>query len=331
MGLQTAMTGKSLYDVLGVTPDADDIVIRAAYRALMAKFHPDVNANGADRAREIVAAFGVLGRPESRAAYDLQRSVRQTSVRQTMSASAPATRSGPLARATPHRPTRRPVRMSFAWQGAGVAARVAPANQWLLPAIAMLVASTSLIATYSLVYGAELGVIDLAVPGEEGGSSPFGTAQTPRPVPSLTPAAPVAVAVPPDAEEVTVPGSSDEPLLVGDIVGAVKKFGQVRSRGGNAAVRKFSANCNRWARRANTLQAHDYCVAFDYAAQLGVDAGAVGSGESAASPYVLKMVEAPTGAGGSDSAFNRDPSGVRFATLRQIVERQLPSARQING
>lgn len=320
------MAGKSLYDVLGVTPDADDIVIRAAYRALMAKFHPDVNANGADRAREIVEAFGVLGRPESRAAYDLQRSVRQS-----MSSSTPATRSGPLARATPHRPTRRPVRMNFAWHGAGVATRAAPSNQWLLPAIAMLVASTSLIATYSLVYGAELGVIDLAAPGEEGGGTPFGVTQAPRSVPSLAPPAPVAVAVAPDAEEVTVPGSSDEPLLVGDIVGAVKKFNQVWMRGGDAAVRKFSANCNRWARRANTLQAHDYCVAFDYAARLGVGAGTGSGADNAASPYVLQTEEKSSRAGGSDAAFNPDPSGVRFATLRQIVERQLPSARQISG
>src|SRR5215212_2078509 len=63
------------YTILGVTPSAEDVVIGAAYRALMRHYHPDTNRDpGAQaRAREITAAYAVLRDPHSRAAYDAGR------------------------------------------------------------------------------------------------------------------------------------------------------------------------------------------------------------------------------------------------------------------
>jgi curved DNA-binding protein CbpA len=58
-----------LYDVLQVSPRAEVEVIRAAYRALARKYHPDHGGN----ARRMVAlndAWDVLGDPARRAAYD---------------------------------------------------------------------------------------------------------------------------------------------------------------------------------------------------------------------------------------------------------------------
>lgn len=67
------MTMKTLYDLLGVRPDADDATIRAAFRKAAKTYHPDANAG--DRAveqrfREITAAHAVLRDPERRAKYD---------------------------------------------------------------------------------------------------------------------------------------------------------------------------------------------------------------------------------------------------------------------
>jgi hypothetical protein len=63
------------YAILGVTPTAEDVVIGAAYRALMRHYHPDTNPDPSAQARaqEIVAAYSVLRDPERRAEYDAQR------------------------------------------------------------------------------------------------------------------------------------------------------------------------------------------------------------------------------------------------------------------
>jgi curved DNA-binding protein CbpA len=63
------------YATLGVSPASDDVVIQAAYRALMRKYHPDTNPSldAARKATEINAAYAVLGDPGRRAAYDMAR------------------------------------------------------------------------------------------------------------------------------------------------------------------------------------------------------------------------------------------------------------------
>ena len=65
---------RSLYDILNVSRDAEGVVIEAAYRALMKKYHPDQaaggEANGNSSAAEINQAFAVLRDPKRRAGYD---------------------------------------------------------------------------------------------------------------------------------------------------------------------------------------------------------------------------------------------------------------------
>ena len=61
-----------LYEVLQVHPRAEAEVIRAAYRTLARKYHPD---HGGDPGRMIALndAWDVLGDPNRRAAYDAAR------------------------------------------------------------------------------------------------------------------------------------------------------------------------------------------------------------------------------------------------------------------
>ena len=69
------------YDVLGVSPAADEVVVTAAYRALMRKYHPDVNGaiEAGSHAALINEAYAALreghGRtPDDAApAYDVRR------------------------------------------------------------------------------------------------------------------------------------------------------------------------------------------------------------------------------------------------------------------
>lgn len=63
------------YEVLGVSVTSDQVVIRAAYKAMMLKYHPDTNRDpGAEeRAKQISRAFEVLSNAEKRKAYDAAR------------------------------------------------------------------------------------------------------------------------------------------------------------------------------------------------------------------------------------------------------------------
>jgi len=64
---------KDYYETLGVAKDADEKAIKAAYRKLARKYHPDVNPNKAEAERkfkEIGEAYEVLSDKEKRRKYD---------------------------------------------------------------------------------------------------------------------------------------------------------------------------------------------------------------------------------------------------------------------
>lgn len=68
---------KDYYATLGVLPTAEDIVIRAAYKALAQRYHPDRNAGVKEethrRMAEINEAYEVLSNLERRKEYDKSR------------------------------------------------------------------------------------------------------------------------------------------------------------------------------------------------------------------------------------------------------------------
>lgn len=72
----------SFYDVLGVSPQAEDVVIEGAYRALLKRYHPDVyrgDPGTADsRSKAITEAYQTLKDPALRARYDRARDANLT-------------------------------------------------------------------------------------------------------------------------------------------------------------------------------------------------------------------------------------------------------------
>lgn len=70
---------KTLYELLGVDPDASDEALRTAYRRLAKKHHPDLNPDDPDAARrfrQLAGAIAILGDARKRATYD-QRLLRE--------------------------------------------------------------------------------------------------------------------------------------------------------------------------------------------------------------------------------------------------------------
>jgi curved DNA-binding protein CbpA len=75
---------KTYYEVLGVPPNADDTMIRAAFRKAAKIYHPDLNAGdpaAEQRFKQIAAAHSVLTNPEQRAAFDRHLQMTRQQVR----------------------------------------------------------------------------------------------------------------------------------------------------------------------------------------------------------------------------------------------------------
>lgn len=65
---------KNHYAVLGLLPTAEAVVVKAAYKALAQRYHPDRFRGDPDYARnrmsELNEAYAVLSHPQRRRAYD---------------------------------------------------------------------------------------------------------------------------------------------------------------------------------------------------------------------------------------------------------------------
>lgn len=65
------------YKVLQIDPGAEPEVVRAAYRALALKYHPDVRTGSQERMAALNQAWGILRNAAARAAYDQARAEAQ--------------------------------------------------------------------------------------------------------------------------------------------------------------------------------------------------------------------------------------------------------------
>jgi DnaJ-class molecular chaperone len=65
-------TEKDFYQILGVSRDAPLLAIKAKYRELSARYHPDSSGGSADvdRFDDVVKAYKTLSNPKKRKAYD---------------------------------------------------------------------------------------------------------------------------------------------------------------------------------------------------------------------------------------------------------------------
>ncbi|WP_066587810.1 DnaJ domain-containing protein [Sphingomonas pruni] len=229
------------YAMLGVTPDADQAVIRAAWKALLRKYHPDTAhdvPDAAERTRAFNAAWAVLGNSNRRIAYDLER------------AAPPADETRPGWASPYPMPPRR---------GAGTT-------------LALILAFVGLPAVAITLPGVP-GQVAAMLPGGDGGSAAsFARSSFHQVRRLLTPAgfgANGAVASPavPISPSSPIPAPVAALRIDGATVRlAIRQYGRVVRRDGRSGVAAYSRACAQRAIDLSRWESDDFCAAFDIAA-----------------------------------------------------------------
>ena len=62
--------GRDAYEILEVRPDSNQVVVKAAFRALAAIYHPDAVGGSSRRMAELNEAYALVRTTDLRAAYD---------------------------------------------------------------------------------------------------------------------------------------------------------------------------------------------------------------------------------------------------------------------
>ncbi|UYY59869.1 J domain-containing protein [Sphingomonas sp. S2-65] len=283
------------YAVLGVSPMSDEVVIRAAFKALMLKYHPDTNKNAdaTQRAAAINEAFGVLGDSQRRAAYDASRA-------QGARSSAPPPPPPPPPSSPPPSPSEEPARpqtvvaaphqISWLARLGGIAAvalvigvvkvglREATRPSSSTPAYAS--ASDSMAVTGMDTMTDNMVAVDQATSASEPGLDIMmaNMASDTTSQSSLINAT--------TAFTYQAPTNIDFKV----IEGAAGAFAKVLNRGGIIGARAWSQNCHDDAEKTPSWTAADRCAAFDYAARY-IDAGMVKAADIRPNAYFAFQAE----------------------------------------
>jgi curved DNA-binding protein CbpA len=247
--------GPDFYAILGVAPASDGVVIRAAYKALMFKFHPDRNAtaDAERRAQAINEAFTVLGDARRRATYDAQRAA---DARMRMGAPPP----------WPGPPPRRPPPRGFA---GGAPMRGGPPMrapwrrlaQIRLPYWVTTRRVTAVGGTISLAVAVHLATIAFAPAG-------------------LFVSSPVRASTGGDASGGSANAATNDALNLmpapdvsfDDVEQGAADFAHAYAEGGMAAARLASQRCHAAIDTRPSWRAADRCAAFDLSANAYDDA-----------------------------------------------------------
>ena len=218
-----------LYTLLNVLPDADPVVIEAAYKALMKRHHPDIRSGGGAAVGERIAAelnqaYQTLRDPDRRAAYDAEEHSRQERHRAELARAfeppVPRTAPPPPQRPEPARAGQR----AAAWIGAaGI-----------------------------LMLG---GAIYLLAQGNE----------TPVPRAPASSSSEIASASPGQSEQ----AFRDQPVNRTEVEKALTEFRRIAGVSGIPGAAAYSDHCFDVQSRTRAVADYDHCVAFDHLASRG--------------------------------------------------------------
>lgn len=250
------------YAILGVRPNSDDVVVQAAYRALIRKYHPDTNKSpdATIRCAKINEAYATLGDPTKRKTYDRIRQERADAKNSERSSPPPPPppppQSGPQERGAPN-----------AHDGAATLehepAKISKFVWWIILAGIILliwVGNTRSTTTST---------------GEQSPAQYQDTSSSEENGAIL--AADNALDAASNSVILDVKAPQELPVVAvqfDNIERAARSFDRVLNKAGIAGARKYSESCHSAVARSPSWNGADECAAFDFAARF-VDQGMV--------------------------------------------------------
>ena len=244
------------YSVLGVRPDSDAVVIRAAFRALMLKFHPDTNGSpsATEQAARINAAFAILGDPEKRQRYDTERRNAQKST-----SSGERERSTPAAPQQPPPPPPKPPSQNGKGSTKPSGFFIAPYAIGIFLILLVLLFSNSGTRTADV---RSVNATDMNMIATE--TAPAGTISAGDMTASLNDTMTDADVM--SSIDLSSSAQTITALKFEEIEGAATDFDRVLQRRGISGARAVSQECHRRLQLVPSWTLADRCVAFDLAA-----------------------------------------------------------------
>jgi hypothetical protein len=245
------------YAILGVAPNSEQIVIQAAYRALMRRYHPDTNASpdAAARAQAINEAYAVLSDPDRRARYDRTR-LSKKSDGGTAPPPPPPQNEPRASEPDEHlEASRKANRQGLAALGvyaatiAAVGLAIFAAQGSLADASSDNTMNVDNLATENLMVNDTLAIDDAAYAADAAMNAADANMVMAEPVePERLSALPVAA------------------VEYSNVENAARTVASVFMRDGISGARAYSEDCHRRTTESPSWQSADYCAAFDYAA-----------------------------------------------------------------
>lgn len=275
------------YATLGVSAHSDDVVIRAAFKALMLKYHPDTNKSpdATRRAMEINAAFAVLGDPVKRSAYDAIRragsSTQQSKSSQHSDKARPRSSAGSGPSSPPPPPDSAapwpsPTHYSDSRGRAG-----------MLALIALVLVGSAMIGSRSEAPYPTTESTNVTEMNPQSDDS-YNDASLPGSADPVTEAMRTDIQAMGDNLMAASSVPEQTPLRFVDIEQGVKSFDRVLSRSGIIGARVWSERCHEAVRAKPSWAEADQCAAFDFAATFMDTSVTLASGYQQSSYFVFQ-------------------------------------------
>jgi hypothetical protein len=256
------------YAVLGIMPGSDNVVVQAAYKALMRKYHPDTNGDpdANARATAINAAYAVLGDADARTAYDARPASGEPKRNAAKPSAAEFSDPGPKENVDAPR----------------TVSVVAPADWWkragmLVAAFIVFVFVKALFSAGGPYVAKEPANSDANAMVTEMNASDAMAGTTSDAMSNVSVAKGLGDNV--AATEVISPLPTFQPptpLAFEDIEAGARQFDKTLSTVGIAGAKAYSEKCHASAAVSNDWKKYDFCASFDLAGDY-VDAAVAGS------------------------------------------------------